>query len=164
MHAVGDEAQTSWLVGRNLEHFPANAVPQPLIVQYQVANRFRELVALPPALESPRALALTFRRGSPYGLDRISGRTELMRGNVRDGRGLAGGVRGMPCRPAQVSGGGVCVARRGASLRHGDRATHPGAGLLDRLARSPVRRLSRLEEVKDVLRARRRPQGEELVI
>src|SRR4029077_10203070 len=39
-----------------------------------------------------------------------------------------------------------------------------GADLLDRPTRSQVLRLSRLEEVKDVLRACRRPQGEELVI
>ena len=47
---------------------------------------------------------------------------------------------------------------------HRDLATHPGAGLLDRLTWPWVFRPSRLEEVKDVLRARCRPQGEELVI
>jgi hypothetical protein len=36
--------------------------------------------------------------------------------------------------------------------------------VLDRLTRSWVLRQGRLEEVKDVLRARCRPQGEELVI
>src|SRR5262249_7651121 len=124
----------------------------------------RDLVALPPALESPCALALSFRRGSTCGLDRIGGRTELVRGDVCDGRGLAGSVRGMPCCPTQLSGRGHCMAGRRASLGHRDLATHPGAGPLDRLTRSRVLRLSRLEEVKDVLRARCRPQGEELVI
>jgi hypothetical protein len=47
---------------------------------------------------------------------------------------------------------------------HRDLATHPGAGLLDHLTWPWVFRPSRLEEVKDVLRARCRPQGEELVI
>ena len=47
---------------------------------------------------------------------------------------------------------------------HRDLATHPGAGLLDRLTWPWVFKPSRLEEVKDVLRARCRPQGEELVI
>jgi hypothetical protein len=51
-----------------------------------------------------------------------------------------------------------------ARLGHRDVATHPGAGLRDRLARSWVRGLRRLEEVKDVLRARSRPEGEEPVI
>src|SRR2546430_3222030 len=54
-----------------VEHRPAEVVPQPLVVEYELANRLRELVALPPALESPRALALSFRRGSTCGLDRI---------------------------------------------------------------------------------------------
>jgi hypothetical protein len=49
-------------------------------------------------------------------------------------------------------------------LRHRDLAMRPGADLLDRLTRSRVLRLSRLEEVKDVFRARSRPQGKELVI
>ena len=87
-----------------------------------------------------------------------------MRGYVCDGRGLGGSERGMPCGPTQVSRRGVCVAGRRASLGHRDLATHPGAGLLDRLTRSRVLRLSRLEEVKDVLRARCRPEGEELVV
>src|SRR5262249_45987712 len=38
------------------------------------------------------------------------------------------------------------------------------SGMLDRLTRSQVLRLSRLEEVKDVLRARCRPKSEEPVI
>ena len=67
-------------------------------------------------------------------------------------------------RPAQVSGRAHGMTARRASLGHRDLATHPGAGLLDRLTRTRVLRLSRLEEVKDVLRARCRPQGEELVI
>jgi hypothetical protein len=45
-----------------------------------------------------------------------------------------------------------------------DPAPHPGASVLDRLTRSCVLRLSRLEQVKDVLRARGRPKSEELVI
>src|SRR3954468_13165109 len=56
------------------------------------------------------------------------------------------------------------MAGRCASLRHLHLATHPGASMLDRLARSWVLRLSRLEQVKDVLRARCRPKSEELVI
>src|SRR5262249_28111191 len=76
-----------------VEHRPADVVPHPLVVEYERANCLRELVALPPALESPCALALSFQRGSTCGLDRIGGRTELVRGDVCDGRGLAGSVR-----------------------------------------------------------------------
>ncbi len=147
-----------------VEHRPADVVAQPLIVDDELANRLRELVALPPALESPCALALPFRRGSTCGLDRIGCRTEVVRGDVCDGGGLGGSVCGMPRCPTQVSGCGVCMARRRASPGHGDLAARPCACPLDRLTRSRVLRLSRLEEVKDVLRARCRPQGEELVI
>ncbi len=77
-----------------VEHRPADVVPQPLVVEYELANRLRELVALPPVLESACALTLSFRRGSACGLDRIGGRTEF----VCDGRGLASSVRGMRSR------------------------------------------------------------------
>ena len=147
-----------------VEHKPADVVPQPLIVEYELANRLRELVALPPALESPCALAVSFPRGRTCRLDRIGGRTKLVRGDMCNDRRLAGGVSGMPCCPTQVSGRGHCMAARRASLGHRDLATRPGAGLLNRLTGSPVLRPSRLEPVEDVLRARCRPQGEELVI
>jgi hypothetical protein len=54
-------------------------------------------------------------------------------------------------------------ARR-ASLHHPDLATRPGPRMLDRLTRSPVRGLNRLEQVEDVLGARGRPQREEMVV
>jgi hypothetical protein len=123
-------------------------------VEDELANRLRELVALPPALESPCALALAFRCGG----------AKFVRGNVGDSRGLASSVRGMPCRPSQVSRRGVRVAGRRACLRHRALAPHPGADLRDRLPRPRILRPSRLEEIKNVLRARCRPQGEELVI
>ena len=39
-----------------MEHRPADVVAQPLVVEYELPDPFRQLVALPPALESPRAL------------------------------------------------------------------------------------------------------------
>ncbi len=135
-----------------------------LVVKYELANRFWELVTLPPALESSGGLALTVWRGSACGLDRVGGRTEFVRGDVCDGPGLAGRVRGMPCCSTQLSGRAHCMAARRASLHHRDLATHPGAGVLDRLTRSWILRLSRLEEVEDVLCARCRPKSQEMVI
>src|SRR5207248_8641094 len=41
------------------EHGPADVVPQPLVVEDELADRLGELIALPPALESPRALAFS---------------------------------------------------------------------------------------------------------
>jgi hypothetical protein len=147
------------------KHRPAEVVPQPLVVKYELANRLRELVTLPPALESRCTDALAFRRGRTCRLDRIGGRTELVRGDVRDDPGLASSVCGMPRCPTPVSGRGHRLAGRRASLlRHLDLAPYPGASMLDRLTRSWVLRLSRLEPVKDVLRARCRPKSQELVI
>jgi len=56
------------------------------------------------------------------------------------------------------------MAAHRTSLHHRDFATHPGAGMLDRLTRSWVLTLSRLETAKDVLRARGGPKSEETVI
>src|SRR5258708_6921800 len=106
-----------------VEHRPADVVPQPLIVEHELANRLRELVALPPALESPCAFGLSFRRGSACGFDRICGRTELVRGNVCDDRRLAGSVRGMAWCPAQVPGRSHGMAARRAGPGHRDLAT-----------------------------------------
>ena len=122
------------------------------------------LVTLPAALESPCGLALPVRYRRTDGLDRIRGRTEVVRGDVRDGPGLARCVRGIPCRPTQRPCRAHGTAARRASLHHRDLPTDPGAGTFDGLTWSPVIRLCRLEEVEDVLRARRRPQGEEMVI
>lgn len=147
-----------------VKHRPADVVAQPLVVKYELANRLRELVALPLALESPCGLTLVFWRGSACGLDRIGSRPEFVRGDVCDDCGLAGGVSGMPCCATQVSSRAHCMAARRAGLHHLDLATYPGAGMLDRLARPWILRLSRLEEIKDVLGASCRPQGEEMVI
>src|SRR5256714_3413889 len=117
------------------EHRPADVVPCPLVVEDELANRLRELVALPPALEFPGAFALSFRSGSTGGLDRIGGRTELVRGDVCDDRRLAGSVGGMACWPTQVSGRGHGMATRRASLGHRDLATRPRPGVLDCLTR-----------------------------
>ena len=87
-----------------------------------------------------------------------------MRGDVCDGPSLASSVRGMPSCPSKVSGRAHSMTASRASLHHRDLTTHPGAGVLDRFAWSRVIRLSRLEKVKDVLRARCRPKSEEMVI
>jgi hypothetical protein len=119
-----------------VKHRPADVVPQPLVVKHELANRLRELVTLPVALESPCGLALAFWRGSTCGLDRIGGCTEFVCRDVCDGPGLASSVRGTPCCPAQVPGRAHCMATRRASLHHLDLTTHPGAGVLDRFTRS----------------------------
>ena len=68
------------------------------------------MITLPPALEFPCAFALSFRSGSTGGLDRIGGRTQFVRGDVRDDCCLASSICGMPGCPAQVSGRGHAMA------------------------------------------------------
>jgi len=109
------------------------------------------------ALESSGGLTVAFWRGSTCSLDRISGGTEFVRRDVCDGPGLASGVRGVTCCPMQVPGRAHCMAARRASLHHRDLTSHPGAGVLDRFTWSWVIGLCRLEQVKDVFRARRSP-------
>ncbi len=151
-------------IGSAVEHRPADFVAQPLIVKYKLANRIRKLVPLPLALTTPRGLAPVRVRGSTGGFDRVGGSTKLMRGDVRNSPSLARSVSGMPGRPAQVSGRTHGMTARSPSLHHLHLSTCPSAGMFDRLARPWILRLSRLEKVKDVLRARCRPNGEQMVI
>ena len=114
-------------------------------------------MALPLALESPCGIAQALRRRRTYSPDRVGGRAELVRGNVGDRPGLAGSVRGISCCPAQVSGCPHGMAACRARLHHLDLAADPGPGVLNRLARSRVPRLGRLEKAKDVLCTRGSP-------
>jgi hypothetical protein len=129
-----------------LKHRPADVVPQLLVIKYELANLLRQLITLPLALESSCGLALALRRSGTCGLDRIGGRAKFMRGHMGDGPGLASSICGMPCRTPQVSGRAHRVASRCASFHHLDLATHPGAGMLDRLTWASIPGLSRLEE------------------
>ena len=135
-----------------------------LVVEDQLANRVRQLVPLPLALEAAGREVLAGRRGSADGLDRIGGRAEIVLGDVRDARGLTSGVCGVPCGAPQVAGRTHGVSARRAGLHHRDLAAYPGTGVVDRVARPRVVRLRRLEEVEDVLGARRGPQGQPLVV
>jgi hypothetical protein len=47
-----------------VKHQPADIIPQPLVVKYELANRIRKLVTLPSALASPCGLGFAVRRGS----------------------------------------------------------------------------------------------------
>src|SRR5262249_19557250 len=93
-----------------VENRPADVVPQPLIVKHEIANRVRQLLALPLTLESPCGLTLSVRRGRTSGLDCIRSRTELVRRDMGDDRSLAGRVCGVARRSPQISGRGHRVA------------------------------------------------------
>ena len=123
-----------------------------------------ELGALPLALQAAGRLALAFRRRRSRRPDRVGRRTELVGRHVAHRRGLAGGVRGMPCRPAQVPGRGVRMAGRRAGLRPRDLAPRPGTPEVDRPTRTVVLRPRPLEVVQHVLRAVGRPHREQAMI
>ena len=88
--------------GQSVEDRPADLVAQPLIVQDEFANRIRELVALPTALEPAGALALPTRGRRTRGLDRVGRGTKLVGRDMRHHRRLAGGKCGMPSGSAQL--------------------------------------------------------------
>ena len=119
--------------------------------------------ALPVALASPCGVAPALGGSGPHGLDGIGSCSELMRGNMGDDSGLAGGERGVSGSPSQGPGGTHGVTTRGARLHHRELPSRPSAHTLDGLSRSRVRRLSRLEDVEDVLRTRCGPQSQKAV-
>jgi len=81
-----------------------------------------------------------------------------------DFRGLAGRVRGVPCRPTQVPGRGVCMAARRAGLPPRDLTPRPGTPKIDRASRTVVTGLHQLEVVQHVLCARGRPHREKTMV
>ena len=105
-----------------------------------------------------------FRGRRTGGFDRVGRGTELVCGDVRHRCRLAGGERDVPSSPVQLSSGSHRMAGRSTGPRHLDLAARPRPDLLDRVAGPRIRGLLRLEEVKDVLCARRRPQAQEPVV
>ena len=115
-----------------VEREPAQLVAQPLVVEHKFSELVGESGALPPALQTAGLHALVFSRGRPRGPDRVGRGSEFVGRHVAHRRGLAGSVRGMPCRPTQVSGRGVCMAGRGAGLSPRDLTPRPGTPKIDR--------------------------------
>ena len=124
----------------------------------------RELGALPLALQAASRLTFVFRCGRPRRSDRVGRGTEFVGRHMAHGRGLARGVRGMPCCPTQVSGRGVGMAGRRAGLCPRALTARPGTPEGDRPTWTVVFRPCLLEVVQDVLRAVSRPHPEKMMI
>ena len=148
----------------SIEHRPADLVPQPLILQDKFANRTRKLFALPTALEPPSALTLSSGGRRTSGLDRVGRSTELMCGDMRHHRRLAGCICGVPSGSSQLSCRSHGMATRRTGIGHPDLASGPCPNLLDRQTGPRVRGLLRLEEVQDVFCARGSPQSQEPMV
>ena len=89
-----------WLTSK---YRPAHVIASSLIIKHKFANCIGELVALPAALLTASLLAFIFRGCSLRGLDRVGGGAELVRGDVRDRRGLTGSIGGRPPRGPPTS-------------------------------------------------------------
>ena len=76
-----------------VEHPPTELVSHPLVVQDELANRRRQLVALPRALQPAGLLTGASGGCRTHGLDRVGGGSELVRGDVRHHGRLAGSER-----------------------------------------------------------------------
>ena len=118
---------------------------------------------MPPAFESSSGFS-GIGRGCTGGLDRICGGTELVCRDVAHCRRLSGGVRGVACRSAQVSGRAHRLTAGRAGLHHLHFAVRPCASVFDGFARSSIVRPLCLEEVQYMLGARGRPQCEKPMI
>jgi hypothetical protein len=151
-----------------IEYRPADLISQPLIIQDKIANRIRQLVALPEAFKPARTIPLAFRRICRYcrthGLDRVGRGAQLVRGDVRYRRSLTGSIRGMARRSAQIPSRTHRMAGRRAGLGHRDLSAHPCPSLLNCVTWPGVFGLRLLEEVQDVLRTRGRPQSEKVMV
>ena len=130
----------------------------------RVSGSHPELFALPSALEPTAAICLRCTGRRTHGFDRVGRSTQLVSGNVRHNRRLAGGKCSVPSSSAQLPCRSHAMATGRPGLRHPDLTACPCAELLDRLARSRVGGLHRLEQVQNVLRARTRPQRQEPVV
>ncbi len=147
-----------------VEDRPADVVAQLLVVQHEAANVVRKMITLPLTLDSSGSVGVVVRNGSTSSLDRVSRCAEVVGGDMRHGTGLAGRIRGMPCRTTLVPRRTHGMTARCTRFHHRDLAPRPGADVLDGLARSWVPRVSEFEQVNDVLCAGSSPQRQQMVI
>lgn len=147
-----------------IEGRPADVISQTLVVENERANLARKLVALPLAFATSYLGARTVGSGGSRGPDRIGSCPKFVRGNMRDCRCLTSGIGGKAWSAVQIASGGVGVAGGLARLFHGDFPTCPSPSQLDRVAGPWIERSNGFEEWQGMLRARRCPQSQELMV
>ena len=147
-----------------VEREPAQLVAQSLVVEHELPDLVGESGALPSALQAAGRHAFVFRRCRPLGPDRVGRCPELVGRDMAHRGGLAGSIRGMPCRPTQVPGRRVRMAGGRAGLCPPDLTARPDTSEVDRPAWPVVVRPCRLEMVQHVLRAVRGPDREKTMI
>lgn len=75
---------------------PAVRIAQALVVEHKFTDLAGQLRALPLAFPATNRIALTLSGGRTRGFDRVGGRAELVRCDMRHHRRMAGGKRSMP--------------------------------------------------------------------
>ena len=71
-----------------IECEPADCVAQLLVVKHEIPDFARKLCTLPSTFQVTGLVTLTFVGRRVCGPDRVGGRTQLMRSNMRHGRSL----------------------------------------------------------------------------
>ena len=118
-----------------VEHRPADSVSQPLVIQYKLANRLRQLLALPLTFLPTGAFTLAVWRSRAYRFDCVGRCAEFVGGDMSYRRGLSGSIRRIPRGTGQIPCRGLRMAGCRARLRHRDLAPYPSSRQLDCLAR-----------------------------
>lgn len=135
-----------------------------MVLEHQLADPARKLIALPVAFAPTRDGGSCRRRRRACGLDRVGGRPEVVLGNVRHARRLTSGVGRESCRPRTGSGSAHGVAASRPGPHHGGLTPRPSAAGRNGGTGPEVVGCLGLEELQDVLGALGRPQGEEPVM
>jgi hypothetical protein len=136
-----------------IEYKPTDTVAQLLIIKHEITDFARKLCALPFALKATSFFSLTVKYTCAHGLDRVGGGAELVRGDVRNSRGLPGCMRCMACRSVQIPGRRVCRTSRRAGLRHSNFTSGPSARQFDSSTRPVIIGLQLLEQMQHMLGA-----------
>ena len=147
-----------------VERRPADSVSQPLVIQHKIADRIRQLPALPLTFLPAGAFTLAVWRGRACRLDCVGRCAEFVGGDVSYRRSLAGSIRRMPRRTGEIPGSGVRLEGCSTRLSHRDLAPYPSSCLLDCLAGSRVSRLHGLKQRQHVLRAGGCPPSEKPMV
>jgi hypothetical protein len=134
-----------WASRSTIEYEPTDFVAQLLVVKHEIPDFARKLCTLPFALTAASFFSLTVKRRRTRGLDRVGRSAELVCGDMRHRRRLAGSICGVPSGSGQIPCSGLRMAGCRAGLRHLDLAARPSTGQFNCSTRPIVIRLRFLE-------------------
>jgi hypothetical protein len=127
-----------WASRSTIEYEPTDFVAQFLVVKHEIPDFAWKLRTLPFALKATSFFSPIVKRRRTRGLDRVGRSTELVCGDMRHHRCLAGSVRGVPSGSVQLSCRSHGMSTRRAGLRHCDLTACPSASRFDGSTRPVV--------------------------